>query len=210
MGFDKGIDKADKYFPSWLPSPPLPTRHNRTENGSFNETRWSTSGPTNSRFQRWTNNRGGEAKEQREREWLSTFPLSGFRWCHRLIDDEKENRRANEAKQTRRGADARINIIIHSSRWVVNWIELFFFFFPPDESWFIKERRELLFRRIIRRGERGYYIETILIWFCSSTQGEEVKTAINCPRYVYYFFSRREIEYLHNTYRNENITLSNY
>lgn len=140
MGFDKGIDKADKYFPSWLPSPPLPTRHNRTENGSFNETRWSTSGPTNSRFQRWTNNRGGEAKEQREREreWLSTFPLSGFRWCHRLIDDEKENRRANEAKQTRRGADARINIIIHSSRWSTG-SNCFFFF---SSRWVVIYKRK--------------------------------------------------------------------
>lgn len=53
---------------------------------------------------------GGGGGETRKRGGESGFPLSGFRLCHRLIDDEKEaDRRADETKQTRGRGEGRMD-----------------------------------------------------------------------------------------------------
>ena len=64
--------------------------------------------------------------ETRKRGGESGFPLSGFRLCHRLIDDEKEaDRRADETKQTRGRGEGRraVTHCVRHSR------DIFFSFF---------------------------------------------------------------------------------
>lgn len=86
-GIDKGIDKAGKYFPSWLPPLPSPFDQTQTENGSFNET-----GDDRLPVQRSRGSNVEQIIEGNERG-----EMAGFR-CRHPIDDEKENRKGEEGE----------------------------------------------------------------------------------------------------------------